>query len=105
MSDFFLERNPGISFIAEINGNLAGSILAGHDGRRGYLYHLAVEPNVRRKGIGRQLVQASLKKLQEKGILKCHIFIFNTNETGKTFWESVGWSCREDITVASLRIE
>ena len=47
----YLDRNPGMSFIAELNNQLVGAVLSGHDGRRGYIHHLAVSPNYRRQGI------------------------------------------------------
>jgi ribosomal protein S18 acetylase RimI-like enzyme len=101
----YLERNPGMSFIAEQNGTLVGAVLCGHDGRRGYIHHLAVHPDYRWQGIGRQLVDRCLAALQEVGIQKCHLFIFNQNLSGIRFWESVGWTKRSDIGVISKTIE
>ena len=100
----YLERNPGMSFIAEQDGTLVGAVLSGHDGRRGYIHHLAVHPNYRWQGIGRKLVDRCLATLQEVGIQKCHLFIFNENVDGICFWESVGWTRRVDIGVMSKNI-
>ena len=100
----YLDRNPGMSFVAEAGGRLVGAVLAGHDGRRGYIHHLAVHPEYRRHGIGRQLVQHCLDALREIGISKCHIFIFNENTAGLAFWESVGWTARTDIRIVSRDI-
>ena len=61
----YLNRNPGLSLIAEQENELVGAILAGHDGRRGYLHHLAVSPDYRRQGIGKLLVNSCLKKLKQ----------------------------------------
>ena len=97
----YLDRNPGMSFIAAIDDSVVGTILAGHDGRRGYIHHLAVHPAHRRKGIARKLVEHSLIRLKEATIQKCHIFIFNDNEDGIAFWKSEGWSQRGDIGVIS----
>ncbi len=101
----FLERNPGMSFVVESEKILLGAVMAGHDGRRGYIHHLAVLPDRRRKGVGRILVENCLKSLKNAGILKCHIFIFNQNENGLKFWESVGWSVRKDISIVSKFID
>ncbi|MBN1381498.1 MAG: GNAT family N-acetyltransferase [Deltaproteobacteria bacterium] len=101
----YLERNPGLSFIATVDGAVVGAILAGHDGRRGYIHHLAVHPKFRRRGIARQLVDRCLKLLTASDIGKCHIFIFNKNADGLAFWTSVGWLWREDISVMSKNIE
>ena len=103
--EFFLERNPGLSFVAELNGELVGVVLAGHDGRRGYIHHLAVSASHRGKGTGRFLVDRCLGGLKAAGILKCHIFMFNNNYIGQKFWESIGWSHRNDICVISKLID
>ncbi|MCP5094846.1 MAG: GNAT family N-acetyltransferase [Chloroflexi bacterium] len=100
----YLERNPNLSFIAEKNGRIVGATLCGHDGRRGYLHHLAVHPELRRQGIGQQLANACLKSLQAIGIDKCHLFIFHQNQSGITFWQNVGWEFRQDIGVMSIKL-
>ncbi len=100
----YLERNPGMSFIATIDGTLGGAVLCGHDARRGYLHHLAVHPRFRNKGIGRQLVDLCLAALRDAGIQKCHLFALNGNLDGITFWESVGWTRRNEISVLSRNI-
>lgn len=100
----YLSRNPGMSCIATNNGRTVGAVLAGHDGRRGYIHHLAVHPDYRRQGIGSKLVDYSLRVLAEAGIQKCHIFMFNTNEKGVEFWKSVGWTPRTDIGVISKNL-
>ncbi len=101
----YLERNPGLSLIAYDGRTLVGTILCGHDGRRGYIHHLAVRADYRRKGIGRLLVEKSLKTLEASGIKKCHLFIFHSNTSGIAFWESIGWTYRQDIGVISKIIE
>jgi len=101
----YLERNPGMSFVATIDGAVVGALLAGHDGRRGYIHHLGVHPDHRRKGLGRLLVKKCLAVLGAAGIRKCHLFIFNDNEGGIAFWKSLGWTHRSDIRVASRMIE
>jgi len=97
----YLERNPGLSFVARVDGLVVGAVLAGHDGRRGYLHHLTVHPDYRRQGIGRRLVDRCLDALRAAGIAKCHLFIFNTNESGIAFWRSVGWTPRMDVGIVS----
>jgi N-acetylglutamate synthase len=100
----FLLRNPGMSFICIENGSLAGTVLCGHDGRRGYLYHLAVAVSFRRQGIGKQLLEHALQKLRQEGIEKCHIFVINTNAKGLAFWEHAGWEKRADINAFSTEL-
>ena len=101
----YLDRNPGFSLIAFNGQTVVGTILCGHDGRRGYIHHLAVRADSRRQGIGRLLVEQSLKALEAIGIKKCHLFIFHDNTSGIQFWESIGWTYRQDIGVISKIIE
>lgn len=93
----YLERNPGLSFVAVVDGNLAGCVMCGHDGRRGYLQHLAVTPAHRRSGIGSALVEACLTKLESLGIRKTHIDVLVGNQPAHDFWRRRGWQKREDI--------
>ncbi len=97
----YLERNPGLSHTARIDGKLVGAVLCGHDGRRGYLQHLAVAPQVRRQGIGRNLVEKCLQSLAGLGIKRCHIFVYTDNESGLGFWESADWFRRGDLLIMS----
>ncbi|MGA2481208.1 MAG: GNAT family N-acetyltransferase [Spirochaetia bacterium] len=98
---FFLSRNPGLSFVAEVNGALAGAPLCGSDGRRGFLYHLAVAPAHRRAGIGSLLVHACLRALDAIGMRKCHIFVLADNLEGRRFWQRIGWQERTTLVVMS----
>jgi putative acetyltransferase len=102
----YLERNPGMSFVASTtDGKIIGAILAGHDGRRGYIHHLSVNADFRRQGLGSQMVAKCQQKLQEAGLQKCHVFIFNDNTTGIKFWKSIGWIYRRDLEIISKNIE
>jgi len=87
----FLDRNPGLSLVAYHENILAGAILCSHDGRRGYLHHLAVKTDYRNQGIGSTLVKECLEKLSQEGINKCNIFILDENDKGMKFWEKNGF--------------
>jgi ribosomal protein S18 acetylase RimI-like enzyme len=101
----FLDRNPGLSFVAEQEGGLVGALLCGNDGRRGFLHHLAVSAPHQRGGIGRALVERSLGALAAIGIRKCHIFVLADNQEGRRFWQRVGWQERTTLLVMSRDVE
>jgi putative acetyltransferase len=88
----YLERNPGLSLVARDEaGRIVGAILCGHDGRRGYLHHLAVDPACRGRGLGRALVERCLANLRAIGVPRCNIFYMADNPNGKAFWERLGY--------------
>jgi len=93
----FLNRNPGTCFIAEAGEEIAGVILSGHDGRRGYIYHAVVREKYRGKGIGLSLVQAVEKSMKEEGINKLALVVFSHNDKGNGFWEHTGYGSRPDL--------
>ncbi len=86
-----LGRNPGLSLVAYCRDSLAGAVLCSHDGRRGYMHHLAAAKQFRRHGIGSALVQESLSRLARDGIRKCNIFILPENREGMDFWQRNGF--------------
>lgn len=93
----FLNRNQGISVVAEVDGRIVGAILCGHDGRRGCLYHVCVHENYRKCGIGKSMVVACMRALQAEGVNKVSIIAFKINEIGNHFWKEEGWTFRDDI--------
>ena len=95
----FLRRNRGFSLVARGQGRIVGAVLCGHDGRRGYLHHLAVAKDHRNRGLGTALVQRCLSQLANIGILKCNIFVYNDNDDGSAFWRSTGWIDRRDLKI------
>ena len=95
--DRFLKRNPGLSVVAQEDGKIIGSILCGHDGRRGCLYHVCVDPGRRRKGIGTKMVVYAMEALKSEGINKVSLIAFTRNDIGNAFWRKIGWTRREDL--------
>ena len=94
----FLERNPDTCFVAEMDNKTIGVIMAGNDGRRGYIYHTAVHPSCRKQGIGSLLVQIALDALKQLGISKVALVVFEHNQSGNAFWEKQGFTVRTDLT-------
>ncbi|WP_343574953.1 GNAT family N-acetyltransferase [Pseudomonas sp.] len=99
----YLRRNPGLSLVLEEGGQVIGSLLAGHDGRRGYLQHLVVDEAFRGRGLARALLDESLARLAREGIGKSHVFVLRDAPEALAFWEAqAGWGRREDLQVFSV---
>ena len=103
--DGYFSHNPGMSHVAIRGGEVVGAVLCGHDGRRGYLHHLAVAGDVRNQGIGRVLVNACLSKLSETGIRQCNLFVIDDHADGRAFWENDGWTEWPNIRLMSKKID
>ena len=93
----FLKRNPTTSVVAIENEEVVGSILCGYDGRYGYMYHVCVKEELRRKGIGKQMVVFCMRALKELNINKIALIAFISNDAGNAFWHQIGWKHREDL--------
>jgi N-acetylglutamate synthase len=87
----FLERNAGFSRVAMAEDHIIAVALCGHDGRRGYIYHLAIDPKYQRRGLGKILVEECLRRLQTAGIQRAIILVAGYNDSGRFFWRSIGW--------------
>lgn len=98
----YLKHNAGMSQVAVIDNKIVGTVLAGHDGRRGFIHHMAVMPEYRRMGIGHTLAQKAIERIHAEGIDKTHIFCYKNNETGQSFWKDFGFSKRDDVYVYSF---
>ena len=93
----YLIRNPHTCFVAEAEQEIVGAILAGHDGRRGFIYHLAVSIPHRGKGTGSALVEQAMATLEQEGIRKVALVVFDQNKVGNVFWERLGFTKRKDL--------
>ena len=92
-----LARNPGLSCMARDGEKLVAAIFCCQDGRRGYLYHLAVAESHRRQGIARAMVDRCLALLTKLGIARCTLFVVADNEGGAAYWKHTGWRERVDL--------
>ena len=93
----FLKRNPNTSIVKVLDGRIVGSILCGHDGRRGCFYHVCVDPDYRMRGIGKEMVSFALSALEQEGIGKVNLIAFTDNAAGNAFWKELGWTNRVDL--------
>ncbi len=100
----YLKRNPTSCFVAECGRTIIGVIMAGHDGRRGYIHHTAVMPTYRKQGIAKKLVARAMNALEKEGINKVALVAFRKNEIGNDFWESMGFVDREDLVYRNKNI-
>ena len=93
----FLKRNPDTSVVAREDGRVVGAILCGHDGRRGCLYHVCVDPDYRMRGIGKAMVVYAMNALKAEEISKVSLIAFTKNDIGNAFWNRIGWTRRLDL--------
>lgn len=87
----YLQRNPGLSPVAEVDGKIVGAALCGHDGRRGWIYHLAVAGTNRRQKVGKLLLEACVNGLRAAGLKRAIILVAGDNPGGQQFWSRNGW--------------
>ena len=100
----FLGRNPGLSAVAELDGEIVGSILCGHDGRTGGFYHVCVHKNHRKKGIAHEMTKFCLEALKKEKINKIALIAFKSNDLGNEFWRHYGFTLREDANYYDLSL-
>ena len=84
-------RDPDLFLVAEMDGRVIGTVIGGYDGRRGMIYHLAVLPAFRGRGIGSQLLTEVERRLQARGCLKCYLLVIGDNREAIEFYEQRGW--------------
>ena len=99
--EFYLNRNPLMSQVALADGKVVGTVLCGHDGRRGFIHHMAVRPEYRRHNIAKHMAEKALGALLADGINKTHIFCYTNNDLGQSFWTAMGFERRNDVFVYS----
>jgi len=102
----YLARNPGLSQVAiDQQGSIIGAALCGHDGRRGYLNHVAVDSTWRRQGVATAIIERCFEMLNGQGIDRCTILVFTDNQEGQQFWGRKGWRKRSDLIVMQKDVD
>jgi ribosomal protein S18 acetylase RimI-like enzyme len=92
-----LQRDPDLFLVAEHEGEIVGSVMGGWDGRRGWIYHLAVKPEHQREGIGVELVREVEKRLVAKGAKKVNAQVYKSNERSSAFFKAIGYEAHADL--------
>ena len=92
-----IARDPDLFLVAESQNKIVGSVIGGYDGRRGLIYHLAVNPLFRGQGIGSQLMDEVETRLRAKGCLKCYLLVTNDNQEVEHYYQQRGWQHMDTI--------
>jgi ribosomal protein S18 acetylase RimI-like enzyme len=94
-----LQRDPDLFLVAELNGEIVGTVIGGYDGRRGMIYHLAVHQTVRKQGVGAQLLNEVEKRLQTKGCVKSYLLVMADNDNAIQFYEKHNWREMKEVRI------
>jgi ribosomal protein S18 acetylase RimI-like enzyme len=89
--DALLRHDPGALIVAEADGLIVGSVIAGWDGWRGAIYRLAVGPAYRRRGLGQSLLRAAEERLTGLGVRRLHAIVVEANVNAVAFWDATDW--------------
>jgi ribosomal protein S18 acetylase RimI-like enzyme len=96
-----IERNPRLCFVGKIDKKIVGVVMGGFDGRRGYVHHLAVDPDYQNKGFGKLIMEELMERFKKLKIHKVHLFVEKRNEKVINFYNNLGWSLRDDLIMMS----
>lgn len=92
-----IARDPDLFLVAECENTIIGSVMGGYDGRRGLIYHLAVDAAFRGHGIGSQLMDEVELRLRSKGCLKCYLLVTSDNLEAETYYQHRGWKHMDSV--------
>ena len=96
-----LNRNPDLFLIGKVHEKVIAVVMGAFDGRRGYVHHLAVDPDYQKMGFGRTIMDALIEQFRTKNIQKIHLFIEKTKKSVVKFYSNLGWDVREDLIMMS----
>lgn len=97
-----VNRNPDLCLIAKIDEKVIGVVMGGFDGRRGYVHHLAIDPEYQKRGCGKLLMDELIRRFRKKRVHKVHLFIEKHNKEVIAFYEKLGWEIRKDLIMMSF---
>ena len=96
-----LQRNPNLFLIGKLDNKVISVVSGGFDGRRGYVHHLAVDPDYQKKGYGKMIMDDLIEKFRKIGVHKIHLFIEKYNKNVVEFYRNLGWEIRDDLIMMS----
>lgn len=96
------EMNPDLFLVGIKDSKIIAVVVGAFDGRRGYVHHLAVDSQYRRKGYGRKMMEELHKLFSEKNIIKVHLFVEIESEEVIEFYKKIGWHVRDDLEMMSF---
>ena len=94
-----IAENDGLFFVAVTRDLVVGTVMAGYDGHRGWIYSVAVSPSCRRQGIGSRLISVAERSLTEKGCVKINLQIMQGNESVAAFYSSLGYAVEQRVSM------
>jgi len=100
-----LARDPDLFLVAEADGGIVGSVIGGFDGRRGLIYHLAVDSAFRCMGIGSRLMDELESRLREKGCLKCYLLVTSDNPEAEVYYQQRGWQHMDSVRLYGKELQ
>jgi ribosomal protein S18 acetylase RimI-like enzyme len=92
-----LSRDPDLFLVAECEDRIVGSVIGGYDGRRGMVYHLAVDRAFRSQGVGSRLMDEVEARLRAKGCLKSYLLVAEDNHDVDAFYKKQGWQHMDTV--------
>jgi ribosomal protein S18 acetylase RimI-like enzyme len=96
-----LDKNPQLFLVGKINQKIIGVVVGGFDGRRGYVHHLAVDPDYQKRGYGTRIMDELNLRFRKLGVHKVHLFIEKYNKEVVNFYQKLGWEIRDDLIMMS----
>ena len=90
---------PDLFLVAEAQGRILGAVVAGYDGVRGWVHHLAVEPTARGRGVGRRLMDEAERRLASLGCVKLNLQVREGNESAVRFYARLGYAVEERVSL------
>jgi ribosomal protein S18 acetylase RimI-like enzyme len=99
MIDGKLANHPELLLVAEAEGLIVGAVIAGYDGVRGWIYHLAVAQSHRRRGIATRLMHAATGGLRRAGCVKINLQVRNSNAAVVAFYRALGYEVEDRVSM------